>query len=40
MQNDAVINDDFLKLYEKLCPGPITFVLKVKSKISPLALEN
>ncbi len=40
MQNDAVINDDFLKLYEKLCPGPITFVLKkkVKSKISPLAL--
>ncbi len=40
IQNDAVINDDFLKLYKKLCPGPITFILKKKinSKINSSAL--
>ena len=31
--NDVVINDNFTKLYKKLCPGPITFILK-KSKNS------
>ena len=25
---DCHINDDFIKLYKKLCPGPITFILK------------
>ncbi|MDA9180954.1 L-threonylcarbamoyladenylate synthase [Pelagibacteraceae bacterium] len=37
--NDVVINDDFKKLYKKLCPGPITFILKKNknSKINSLA---
>ena len=36
---DVVINNNFKKLYKKLCPGPITFILKKKknSKIHPLA---
>ena len=36
LKNDCKFNDDFLKLYKKFCPGPITFVLKLKnfSKIS------
>ena len=35
---DIQINRYFLKLYKKLCPGPITFILKKKknSKIHPL----
>jgi L-threonylcarbamoyladenylate synthase len=37
--NDVVINNNFKKLYKKLCPGPITFILKKKknSKIQLLA---
>ena len=37
--DDVEINQYFLKLYKKFCPGPITFVLKkkVSSKIHPLA---
>jgi L-threonylcarbamoyladenylate synthase len=37
--NDVVVNDNFKKLYKKLCPGPITFILKKNknSKISSLA---
>jgi L-threonylcarbamoyladenylate synthase len=37
--DDIVINNNFKKLYKKLCPGPITFILKKKtnSKIQPLA---
>ena len=33
---DCVINDNFIKLYNKLSPGPITYILKLKknSKIS------
>jgi len=27
---DCVINDDFIKLYNKLSPGPITYILKLK----------
>ena len=27
---DVVINNNFKKLYKKLCPGPITFILKKK----------
>jgi L-threonylcarbamoyladenylate synthase len=36
---DIEVNEFFLKLYKKLCPGPITFILKKKklSKIHPLA---
>jgi len=37
--NDAVLNKNFFKIYDKFCPGPITFVLKKKksSEISNLA---
>ena len=36
LKNDCHINNDFIKLYNKFSPGPITFVLKLKknSKIS------
>ena len=36
LKKDCEINKDFLKLYKKLSPGPITYVLKLKknSKIS------
>ena len=36
LKNDCYINDDFIKLYRKFSPGPITFILKLKkvSKIS------
>ena len=39
LKNDVVLNDMFIKLYKDLCPGPITFILKKKSKskISKLA---
>ena len=39
VSNDIVINENLKKLYNKFCPGPITFVLKKKSgsKIHPLA---
>jgi len=37
--NDVIINNYFIKLYKKLCPGPITFILKKNknSKIHSLA---
>ncbi len=36
--NDCIINNNFIRLYNKFCPGPITFVLKLKknSKISKI----
>ena len=36
LKKDCLINDSFIKLYEKFSPGPITYVLKLKknSKIS------
>ena len=39
LNEDCNINDDFLKLYKKFCPGPITFILDLKknSKISKIA---
>ena len=39
---DCHINDNFIKLYKKLSPGPITFILKLKkdSKISNLVTNN
>ena len=40
LKKNVVLNDDFRKLYNSFCPGPITFILKKKkkSKISKLAL--
>jgi len=39
LKKDAIYNDNFIKLYKKLCPGPITFILEKKkeSKISKIA---
>ena len=39
---DCHINDNFIKLYKKFSPGPITFILKLKkeSKISKLVTNN
>ena len=36
---DCDLNNDFMKLYKKFCPGPITFILNLKktSKISKIA---
>ena len=36
---DCDLNNDFLKLYRRFCPGPITFILNLKktSKISKVA---
>ena len=36
LKQDCYINDNFIKLYNKFSPGPITFILKLKkdSKIS------
>ena len=38
LKNDCKFNDNFLKLYKKFCPGPITFILDLKknSKISKI----
>ena len=32
LKKDCKINKNFIKLYKKFCPGPITFILKLKSK--------
>jgi L-threonylcarbamoyladenylate synthase len=32
LKDDCHINDNFIKLYNKFCPGPITFILKLKRK--------
>ncbi len=39
LKNDCILNHNFIKLYNKFCPGPITFILKLKkeSKISKIA---
>ena len=38
LKHDCYINDNFIKLFKKFSPGPITFILKLKkdSKISNL----
>ena len=33
LKKDCELNKNFLKLYKKFCPGPITFVLNLKKKI-------
>ena len=42
IKKDVYINDNFLKLYKKFSPGPLTYVLKKRhrSKISPWANGN
>ena len=42
LKKDCFINDNFTKLYKKLSPGPITYVLKLKknSKISKYVTNN
>ena len=30
LKKNVVLNDDFRKLYNSFCPGPITFILKKK----------
>ena len=32
LQKDCYTNNSFLKLYKKFCPGPLTFILKLKKK--------
>ena len=32
LRKDCNFNVDFLKLYKKFCPGPITFILRFKKK--------
>ena len=38
LKNDCVINDNFIKLYDKFSPGPITFILKLKKVLKFLNL--
>ena len=42
LKKDCLINDNFIKLYKKFSPGPITYVLKLKkdSKISKHVTNN
>ena len=42
LKNDCYTNNHFYKMYRKFCPGPITFVLKLKkdSKISKNVTNN
>ena len=42
LNRDCYLNDYFFKLYKKFCPGPITFILKLKknSKIAKNVTNN
>jgi len=42
LKRDCLINENFIKLYKKFSPGPITYVLKLKkdSKISKYVTNN
>ena len=42
LKKDCLINDNFIKLYKKFSPGPITYILKLKkgSKISKYVTNN
>ncbi len=42
LKKDCVFNNNFIKLYKRFCPGPITFILYLKkgSKISNFATNN
>ncbi len=42
LKKDCELNANFIKLYKKFCPGPITFILNLKknSQISRIATNN
>jgi len=42
LKKDCEMNKNFIKLYNKFCPGPITFILKLKkkSRISKIVTNN
>ena len=42
LKNDCEMNNLFYRMYKKFCPGPITFILKLKknSKISKNVTNN
>ena len=42
LKKDCIFNKNFIKLYKKFCPGPITFILDLKkdSKISKFVTNN
>tara|TARA_B100001057_G_scaffold111748_1_gene109869 strand:+ start:839 stop:1771 length:933 start_codon:yes stop_codon:yes gene_type:complete len=42
LKKDCYVNEDFLKIYKKLSPGPITYILRLKknSKISKFVTNN
>ena len=42
LKKDCNFNSDFLKLYKRFCPGPITFILDLKknSRISKIVTNN
>jgi len=42
LKKDCVLNRNFFILYKKFCPGPITFILKIKkeSRISKVVTNN
>jgi L-threonylcarbamoyladenylate synthase len=42
LKKDCLINDNFIKLYKKFSPGPITYILNLRtdSKISKIATNN
>ena len=42
LKNDCLINENFIKLYKKFSPGPITYILRLKnnSKISKNVTNN
>ena len=31
VKKDCSLNSDFIKIYKKFCPGPITFILNLKN---------
>ena len=40
LSDDAYLNVKFIKLYNKLCPGPVTFILKKKTFITNFKNSN
>ena len=42
LERDCLVNDNFIKLYKKFSPGPITYILKLKkdSKVSKHVTNN
>ena len=38
LKNDCILNKNFFVLYKKFCPGPITFILKLKKIVKFLKM--